>query len=308
MHRENQWDEVFFVEDDREEHPEILRDYTRQGLLMRLFIGIVSVCCLALGACEALPAPIITAKTPAILFLGSDAQIDPLYAKDLHDAGYAYLTHDICQPLTYDFMRQFTVIVLDQFPWYGSQYHVLGQKTRFFLANMHLVWRFAEDGGGVLVYTNLTDGGGARARQWNTQMRPWDIQLVQACLRDPATAFGKFTVYGPNYYCWTEAITPHPVTAGVKRVYYPSVNARFDDNYTAVPLQCSSAWTPLVQGMPTSRVVIEVDRKEVDLPEHQCNIGTGYVLIPFGNTRAPTGTALSGRYQYYGPRVSSCAE
>jgi len=231
---------------------------------MRIY-GLVVLLLVCAIACIA-ETPVLS---PAILFLGTEPQIDAQYAKELGDAGYGYVTQSIYEPLTYAFMKRFTVVVLDKFPWYGAEYQIFGQRMRFFTANLDLVWRFARDGGGVLVYTNQTDGGGALARQWNTRMRPWDIQLVQACVRDTDHAFGKFRVYGDNYYCWTDAVTPHPATDGVKRCYYPSVNGRFDDNYTTTPFVCGAVWIPLVKAMPTARVIVEVNMREIELPEHK---------------------------------------
>jgi hypothetical protein len=232
---------------------------------MRVFTGAILIFALC-AACYAATTP---ERQQAILILGTAPQMDAQYARELDDAGFGYVIHGMYEPLTYDFIKRFSVVVLDKFPWYGAEYQIFGQRMRHFTANLNLVWRFLREGGGVLVYTNLTDGGGAQARQWNTLMRPWDIQLVQAVVRDTDHAFNKFRVYGDNYYCWTEAVTPHPVTDGVKRFYYPSVNGRFDDNYTTTPFICGKAWTPLVKGMPTARVVVEVNLKEIELPEHK---------------------------------------
>lgn len=241
------------------------------------FLLALAAACLLFGAARALGA-LPDAHTGgkaggplSILFLCDSPQMDPQYAKELTAAGFTYALRDYHQALTYAGMQRFNLVVIDKLPRLGAEYMIFGQKNVPVLANLQLAWRFAEDGGGVLVYTNQTDGGGGLAGGWNNVMRRWDIQMLQACVRDHATAGTTFRVYGDNYYCWTEAVTAHPATDGVKRCYYPSVNGRFDDCYNAPPLLCGKAWTPLVQGMPTATVITEVDRTEVEETEHKAD-------------------------------------
>jgi len=55
----------------------------------------------------------------------------------------------------------------------------------------------------------------------------------------------------PIYYCWTDQIGKHPVTEGVKTVFYPAYCTRWDDNYTTIPLfPKDKAWASLVKTMP----------------------------------------------------------
>ncbi|MHB9134532.1 MAG: hypothetical protein ACYDBB_25955 [Armatimonadota bacterium] len=240
---------------------------TMVRLLLMLLAGVY---------CLHAPAALPDAKTGgknngplAILFLSNAPMMDPQYAKELTAAGFTYVMHQYEQELSYDFLKKFNLIVIDKFPWLGAEYQVFGQKLLPFFTNMQRVWRYAEEGGGVLVYTNQTDGGGGLAAGWNHQMARWDIRVLQMCVRDKATAFGKFRVYADSYYCWTEAVAHHPATAGVKRVYYPSVNSRWDDCFTAPPLLPGKAWTSLLQGMPSAQVITEVSSEEIDEPEHK---------------------------------------
>ena len=207
----------------------------------------------------------------AILFLSDSPLMDAQYAKELSAAGFTYVMHGYEQELTPDFLRKFNLVVVDKLPRIGAEYQLFGQKIIPVLANLQLAWRYAEEGGGVLVYANQTDGGGALASGWNHVMKRWDVRVLQMCVRDPATAFGAFRIYGDNYYCWTEAVAAHPATEGIKRFYYPSVNGRFDDCYTAPPFMCGKEWVPLVKGMATARVVTEVDKQEVEETEHKAD-------------------------------------
>ncbi|MHB9023494.1 MAG: hypothetical protein ACYC7E_04885 [Armatimonadota bacterium] len=205
----------------------------------------------------------------AILLLSDMPQMDKRYARELIDAGFTYVTHDYREGLTYDFIKKFNVVVIDNLPHIGVEYSTFGHKLLPFFANLQLVWRFAEEGGGVLVYTNFTGSGGFNSSGWNHYMKRWNIRVLQACVRDHATAFNKFHVYGDCYYCWTEAIEKHAVTEGIQRFYYPSVNGRFDDNYSAPPLLCGKEWTPLVRGMSTATVVAEEAGQEIEETKHK---------------------------------------
>ncbi|MHB9133759.1 MAG: hypothetical protein ACYDBB_22065 [Armatimonadota bacterium] len=233
----------------------------------------LSILC-GVPAMAVLPDPHTSGKgggSLAILFLSDAPQMDAQYARELTAAGFSYVMHNYREALSYDFIKKFNLVVIDKYPTRGAEYKVFGQRIVPFLANLQLVWRYAEEGGGVLVYSNQTDGGGGLAGGWNEVMRRWDIQLLQMCVRDHANAFNSFRVYGNNYYCWTDTITPHPATEGVRRFFYPSVNGRFDDCYTAPPLLCGKAWTPLVKGMPTATVFTEVDKTEIEETEHKAD-------------------------------------
>lgn len=247
---------------------------------------VLSVLCLS-QAMAVLPDPKTSGKHGgplAILFLSNAPEMDAQYAKELSTAGFSYVMYDYHDPLSYDFLKKFNLVVVDKLPFRGAEYQLFGQRVLAIIANMQLVWRYAEEGGGVLVYTNQTDCGGALAGGWNDYMRRWDIRVLQMCVRDHATASNKFTVYGANYYCWTDAITPHPATEGVKRFFYPSVNGRWDDCYTAPPIACGKEWTPLVKGMSTATVFTEVDKTEVEETAHKADT-TLVAVRPAGKGR-----------------------
>jgi hypothetical protein len=223
-------------------------------------------------AAERLPDPRTAGKNGgpvALLFLSNHPEMDTEYANELSAAGFSHALANYYEPLTEAFIRKFNGVVIDKFPHDNAENHVFGQKMIPFRQNMDHVWRFAEAGGGVLVYANLADCGGALYGGWNREMNRWGVRKLQMCVRDPATAFNKFRVYGDNYYCWTENLTKHPVTEGLRRIYYPSVNGRWDDCYSAPPLVCDGKWTGLVKGMPSATVITEVDKQEIEEREHK---------------------------------------
>ena len=129
------------------------------------------------------------------------------------------------------------------------------------------VWRCLDEGAGVLVYTNLTDLGGPLRGGWNEEMARWGIQIRQSCILDPSSSFGEWQAYGRNSYSWTENLASHPVTEGLRRVYYVSANLRWDDCFTAPPLLCDAIWPPIVAALPGSAPARLVDREWVREPE-----------------------------------------
>ncbi len=203
----------------------------------------------------------------AILFLGPHPWIDAAYGADLTRQGAAYAVSSFFQPLPESFLNKFNVFVIDRLPQVGQEFDVFGQDMVAYWDNMRQIWQHAQQGAGVLVYVNITDGGGANAGGWNAAMQPWGIQLQQASIRDQARRLNPFMVYGAEmYYSWTENLAQHPVTDGLKRIYWPAVNMRWDDCYAAPPLLCDKSWTPLVKAMPGATIERQVDDKWVADP------------------------------------------
>ncbi len=211
----------------------------------------------------------IGGKSLAVLFLSPSPELDTAYAQELSQAGYSYTTACYYDELTYNFIKKFDTIVIDKLPLAAEEQRYNGQNMVGYRANIAQVWRCAEEGAGVLVYTNLADMGGACRGGWNDEMRRWGIQLYQACIVDPAGEFEKWRGMCPGAYSWTENLARHPVTDGLHRIYYASTNLRWDDCFTAPPLLCDEQWTPLVKAMAGARVAISVDREWAFEPDWQ---------------------------------------
>jgi len=69
-----------------------------------------------------------------------------------------------------------------------------------FRANMKRVWECVDQGAGALVYPNLADNGGGLCLGWNNEMKPFGIQVQQACVCDRSLGFSTWRAYGENYY------------------------------------------------------------------------------------------------------------
>ncbi|HOS43035.1 MAG TPA: hypothetical protein PK794_05020, partial [Armatimonadota bacterium] len=195
----------------------------------------------------------------AILFISEEPQVDAQYAAELADAGFSLTGVSYFTPMTPAFLKKFNLFVIDRLPIANEQNNIFGQRMLQYWANMAVIRQYVAEGAGLLVYSNLADCGGALAGGWNEEMRRYGIQAQQACILDRSLAFSKWRAYGENAYGWTENLAKHPVTDGLKRIYYPMANTRWDDCYTAPPLVCDASWTPIVKAMAGARVGTLVD-------------------------------------------------
>ncbi|OPZ85477.1 MAG: hypothetical protein BWY76_01396 [bacterium ADurb.Bin429] len=204
----------------------------------------------------------------AILFLGPYVTLDGKYKAELSAQGAVYAASSYFDPLPDVSLKQFNVFVVDRLPHMGQELDVFGQSMLVYWANMRKIEQRVREGAGLLVYVNITDGGGANAGGWNKEMQPWGIQILQASIRDQARRIEPWTVYGAEmYYSWTENLVKHPVTDRLKRIYWPSVNMRWDDCYAAPPLICDKTWTPLVKAMPGATLARQIDDRWMDDPQ-----------------------------------------
>jgi hypothetical protein len=203
----------------------------------------------------------------SILFISEEPMVDEQYAKELADQGFILTSVSYFAPMTPAFLKKFNLFIIDRFPLSNEQNNIFGQRMLQYWANMALIRKYVEEGAGLLVYTNLADNGGALAGGWNEEMKRFGIQAQQACILDRSLAFSKWVAYGENAYGWTENVVKHPATDGVRRVYYPMANTRWDDCYTAPPLLCDANWTPIVKAMAGARAGTLVDRDWVYEPD-----------------------------------------
>ena len=239
-------------------------------LLLGVVAGLLLVPASTPARAEALP----EAKTGAaggpicVLFLSSGQGLDDTYRQSLAEAGYVVETASYYQPFKLEFFRKFNVIVIDSLPGAGNQWETFGQKMLYFWTNYEHVQQCLNEGAGVLVYAFSSGGGGFGG--WNERMRPLGVQILRASMRDPTRKFKEWNAYGENFYCWTGKTATHPITEGVKRVYYPSANLRWDEFYTSPPLLLEEAWSPLVMAEPEAKAMRNAGNKwsvSVEAPE-----------------------------------------
>ena len=229
--------------------------WERAGRALALFglLGVVAGVPLV-GAAE-LPEPKtgVAGKPICVLFLSDQPTIDDAYRQALVEAGYVVESLSYYQPYKLEFFRKFNVIVIDSLPGAGNQWETFGQRMLYFWENFGHVQQCLEEGGGVLVHAFSAGGSGFGG--WNERMRPFGVGLLRSSVRDDTRKFKPWNAYGENFYCWTEKTVAHPITDGIKRIYYPSANLRWDEFYTSPPLLLDASWTPLVTAEPEARAM-----------------------------------------------------
>ncbi len=192
---------------------------------------------------------------------GEQPKLDVKYQQMLKEGGYRVTTVHEWQVLTPEFLRQFHVTVylnpsaylgggyFDYTAW-RSGYHLLTVRD-----NLAVLQQWVRDGGGLFIVPSLEEMGMRGVYSINQLLAPYGMETTCGCVRDPQRAYKAASIgYCGADYPWTEKILQHPVTAGVKRIYYPSYCTRWDDNYTTIPLkaQDDNAWQMLVTAMPGS--------------------------------------------------------
>ena len=113
-----------------------------------------------------------------------------------------------------------------------------------------LLYRFLKEGGGIWFSGPGEADFGNTVKTMNYVMKELDAQAVQEVIKDTGNLV-KLHHQRFGEWCWTDKITPHPLTQGVKGLWYPVVHAG-DGGMGNVPIKAGPAWTVLTAGMPTA--------------------------------------------------------
>ncbi|HPD15047.1 MAG TPA: hypothetical protein PLE19_08855 [Planctomycetota bacterium] len=185
--------------------------------------------------------------------------LDPAVAKKLDERGYLHRVVADTEPLTLDYLRQFSVVVLAGLSDFngGSYYAPGGVVLLNTAANVKLLQQYVGEGGGLVVVPLMAEAGSQVAATLNAALAPWGMEVGWETVRDDANAIPGPKVYNaPFVYSWTRSIARHPATEGVRALAYPGVCMRWDDAYSTNPLLPKDrAWKPLAWGEKTSRCV-----------------------------------------------------
>ncbi|MEI6422334.1 MAG: hypothetical protein WCP55_08950, partial [Lentisphaerota bacterium] len=235
----------------------------RNGRLMGVLLLVMSWAFLsfqAVAAEQALPDPKtsgIKGGPVSVLFLQRHryTDFDETYAKELDELGYQYAKVNANDPLTPEFLKQFNIYVIEQFPAPSAYYAIFGQQMLVFDKNMEMIMANVKQGAGLLVYGALLEINGS-VPGFNQRMKSMGMTMKQATVMDRSLGFSTWTCYGvENCYCWTENLAKHPLMEGLKRIYYAAGISRYDDFFLAPPLVGDKSWTPIVKAMKGARVV-----------------------------------------------------
>jgi len=124
------------------------------------------------------------------------------------------------------------------------------QTTKSFKTQINALRKYVEGGGGVLVCPYV--GPSQRPSVWD-MMEPWGLKVLNATIHDRNSVVK--TVMQIRF-AYTTNIVNHPVTKGVKGVWYPVYPERgYVWNANTVPFKVDKNWQVLVKGAKTSYVI-----------------------------------------------------
>ncbi len=204
-----------------------------------------------------------------VLVLSNKLRVDDRLAEELA-AGDIHLTRrDLAEPLTMEMLRLFHVVFIgDGAEGYST--YILPDfmvKSRTQERNLALIDSYIRAGGGFLFTPDL--GGQIGAEAQSRLLKPYGATVLPLQVRDDAH---RYVPQPPPKrdagYAWTTAITEHPATRGVSRIFYPTPQHRWDDFYSTAAMRLEDpAWTTLVRGMESStasRCILYEDWSVVD--------------------------------------------
>jgi len=231
-----------------------------KGLEMAfVLVGITGLICLWGGQANAQPAERIFAlvltgsgtsgKQGAVFMHGSqEERLDARVVELLQAEGIHLVTRPVTEPLGQEILRQFHLVIvlelesLKQPPLWDVE-GISGYYT--VRRNLAELKKYVESGGGLFVSPGYHTAGIAKAQSLEPLLGPWGVSLVAACPQDEAHRWEN--------YSWTENVADSPVSQGVKRLYYPVLQGRWDDVYATLSLSLhDERWKPVVRGMPGS--------------------------------------------------------
>ena len=193
------------------------------------------------------PAP---ARKPSVLFLNVNS-VSFEVAQKLGAAGFNLNIQPDLEnnPLTWAQAQKYNVIVV----WALGTTSADGSFPPPVQQTLASLRQFMQAGGGVLVIPMLG--------QVQTGLPPQESLLKPLGLRmlfdelpvDPQTSVVATAWRLP--FAYTEAITPSPVTSGVKGLWYPAMDNRPGGESMSYTFQAESTWTTIVKGSPSSSTV-----------------------------------------------------
>ena len=186
----------------------------------------------------------------ALILHGPHFTLDAEMKKRLEAEGIRLVVRDIAEPVSPEMLRLFHVVVLSNFDGLQAPTFVPHQFVIQHLnakRNIELLHAYVAEGGGVFFSPDMRGGGKEVAEGCSALLAPWGMRVLAAQARDDAHACCD------GAYAWTSAVAQTPVSAGVRRIVYPTNMLRWDDAYACPPLVVEDKqWQVVVRGMPGS--------------------------------------------------------
>lgn len=195
-----------------------------------------------------------------VLLLDARPVLDAEVRTRLEARGVQVVLRKSTQPLSDEMLRSFHVVLLPAFhglsveSFFIVPHEILRQQLAL-QRNLDVLRRYVLDGGGLLVMPSMLGSGRGTATSVSEFLAPFGARLHALQIRDTAHLFAP-------YYAWTDAITRHPATEGVKTLFYPHNMLRWDDGYATPALELvAPEWVVLARGMPQSVASSGIDYK-----------------------------------------------
>ncbi|MHB9134387.1 MAG: hypothetical protein ACYDBB_25220 [Armatimonadota bacterium] len=186
------------------------------------------------------------AAKPSVLFIQTPIEgfgrLAYSAAQEWQGAGFEI---DQCAPdeVSWEKIKRFNVLVLQGMGVTGNDYKLLPYMPQ----NEELYARFLQQGGGIFFNPHVAEAPTTMPPIWSFGDKYGVTPLLEE-IRDPATqrVAGGWSVP----YAYTMGIAPHPVTAGVTGIWYPSKRAKIYP-YT-MPLLFDNSWQVLLRTSVTA--------------------------------------------------------
>ena len=210
------------------------------------------------------PIDMLLLRGHAEMNFGAQPPLDERYQKQLRDRGYRITVASEQDVLSSGYLKQFSLVIyLNPGPMFGGGYFDSavwrgGPALLTVRENEGVLRRYVEEGGGLLMVPALEEIGTRTVESLRILFAPYGLDTACAVPRDQDRLWEAARVMKkiPIYYGWSDFFAVHPVTEGVRRIYYPSYCTRWDDNYTTIPLfPKDPAWLRLIDTSPTTRCI-----------------------------------------------------
>ena len=210
------------------------------------------ICCVGGAAFSDTPAspPVVAQKRTSVLFV-TPSELSFEVCQKLAAAGFDLnLFVDIeRKPLTWVQAQKYNVIVVCGLGTTNAD----GSFPPSIRQSFDVLHQFLQAGGGLLIVPTLSQQAAALPPQ-DAFFKPLGFRLLFDELPvDPQTSIVGTAWKIP--FAYTDAITPSPVTGGVKGLWYPAMNNRPGGTSTSYSFQADSNWKTVVKGGPSSSTV-----------------------------------------------------
>lgn len=192
---------------------------------------------------------------PSLLFIGKPGNyLEVDYLQELQAHGLQAQCA-AWEEVTPRMLRRYNAVIIVSFA--GEVNIEQGAEGGFTTLKQRYIAEYMKAGGGVLVFTNTIGAYGksklGTVPQW---LSGFGMNLYVEAIDDNSRAVVSDAPSLKPYsikFAWTDAITPHPITAGVKNLWYPLGWGGHTASY-AVPLEVSHLWQALVQTGPGATI------------------------------------------------------